>query len=438
VNIGQPIRSAAGWTLAAALVYAPWARGCVETWAVVGLVFLALACGGLLLLSNLILRRRPAIPIWCAAATGILLLQGWWMVLNAHGKYVYGGDIFPVISWWPDGPGAVDGPTCAATMWQITAALVALLAACDLASEPIWRRRFIWTVALTAVSISAYGLLQKAALVPALAHRVYADSVFATYDYHGNAGAFLNLGIPAVFAVAIGLRRNKWLGWTGLFICLAGAMANVSRAAMAITLVLTVLLFISTRQATNVRRLFIGALIALIVATAAGGGAAWRRWGTLMSQETLNNPRLMMYHAAANMAVDADALGYGPGSFKLIYFNSPYLPRALFPRWRIAPYEPGSETSIDSYVHNDYLQFIIEWGWIGAAVWASIIAGAVFRGLRALPTAEDRVLIIAALFALAGVFAHALVDWPLQVASLQLEVAIYLALLIAAKTKSPA
>jgi O-antigen ligase len=322
-------------------------------------------------------------------------------------------------------------------MWQISAVLIAFLSACDLASDPLWGRRLIWTIALTAISISAYGLLQKAALVPALAYRIYADSVFATYDYHGNAGAYLNLGIPAVFAIALTVRKQKWLAWTGLFICLAAAMANVSRAAMAITFILMILLFACSRQATNLRRIFIGILIALIIATLAGGGAAWRRWGTLSSQETLNNPRLLMFRAASHMAADAGLLGYGPGSFKLIYFNSPYLPRELFPRWRVAPYQIGQETSIDSYVHDDYLQFIIEWGFLGAALWACLLAGAIANGIRVISNAADPVMIFIPLIALTGVLTHALVDWPLQVASLQLEVAAYLAILISHNRNSP-
>ncbi|MGA2233393.1 MAG: hypothetical protein ABSH22_21020, partial [Tepidisphaeraceae bacterium] len=34
------LRSAAGWTLLATLVYAPWARGCIPPWTTQGLVFL--------------------------------------------------------------------------------------------------------------------------------------------------------------------------------------------------------------------------------------------------------------------------------------------------------------------------------------------------------------------------------------------------------------
>jgi O-antigen ligase len=144
-----------------------------------------------------------------------------------------------------------------------------------------------------------------------------------------------------------------------------------------------------------------------------------------------NNPRLLLLHLAVPMCGDAGWFGYGPGSFKLIYQNSPYIPRALFPRSEIEPYQVGEETSIYNYVHNDYLQFIIEWGWIGAAFWAALLGGGFVAGVKAYRggIAEQRLILAAAMIGLGGVLVHAMIDWPLQVASLQLYAGVYLALL---------
>jgi len=295
----------------------------------------------------------------------------------------------------------------------------------------VWRWRFINTIGWTGVSIAAYGLLQKAGVVPILAERGFQESVFGTYDYHGNAGAFLNLAIPALFAMAA--RNRSPAPIAGLFLCLAASLANISRAGMVIAiLVLIAMVFMTGLWLTGKmrRRALMGILIAVIVATAAGGGAAWRRW---QSFDGLNNPRLLMLQLAAPMAIDAGFFGDGPGSFKLLYFNSPHLPGALYSRWRVTIFRPGEETDVNSYVHNDYLQFIIEWGFLGGLLWAILLGSTMTLGIAAFRraiTREERLILAAALIAPAGVLAHSLVDWPLQVASLQLYTAIYLALLL--------
>jgi O-antigen ligase len=434
MTLGHKACDAAGFLLLAAIVYAPWAFGCVTPATVAGLELITQTSAALWI-AGLVLQRRP--PRICAVAltcVGLLLLLGCWMVANAHGRYER-DHLVHIRSWCPALPGAVDGPICAAMMLQIAGMLAALLVACDLARQNAWRWRFIIAMAAAGSSIACWGLLQKMGLLPALAHREYAESAFATYDYHGNAGAYLNLTIPAVFAVA--LKRHRKLATAALLICVAAALANVSRAAAAICLVMVFALVGWQRQfaiapAEKGRRWLAPALLLAFVAiTLTAGGAAWKRWNQLSFLETTDNPRLIMVKIAAPMAVDAGFFGDGPGSFKLFYFNSPHLIPALYSRWKVAPYHPGEETSIYSYVHNDYLQYTIEWGWIGAALWATLIATAVARGSQAYPRGEDRVIIAVSLIALAGVLTHALVDWPLQVASLQLYTAIYLALLLA-------
>jgi O-antigen ligase len=84
------------------------------------------------------------------------------------------------------------------------------------------------------------------------------------------------------------------------------------------------------------------------------------------------------------------------------------------------------------FAHQDYLQTIVEWGWVGAALWAVVFAGGVwlcFRNARALPSGDgSRTLLFTAGLALCGIGLHALVDFPLQIASLQLYVVVFLGL----------
>jgi O-antigen ligase len=433
MNLGSALRSISGWLLLIALVYAPWALGCVPPRAIRGLAALTLTSAGCWALGLILQRARPAIPRIAGCCVLLLLIQGWWMVLNAHGRYVADTDqLLPVQSIWPSAAGAVDGPVCGAMMLQITAVLAALLVACDLATQSVWRWRFIAVLAGTGFSIAIWGLLQKAGVLPALAHRDFAASVFATYNYHGNAGAYLNLAIPAVFALAVA--RHRQGGIAALLICLAAALVNVSRAAAVITVAMMIVLVAWNRRAAfapTKRTLGVVLFTAFVTVMLAAGGTAWHRWNQLASMEIKNNPRLLMLQIAAPMALDAGFFGDGPGSFKLIYPTSEYMIHDLYRRWKVAPYIPGQAPSIYSYVHNDYLQFTIEWGWAGALLWLGILAAAVANGLRAY-RGDHRLIIAVSLIALAGVLIHALVDWPLQVASLQLDVAIYLALLLAA------
>jgi hypothetical protein len=433
MTLGQKFVGAAGCILLAALIYAPWALGCVTPATERGLEIILLSAAALWAAGIIFDRRPPDVSRLCLLCIGLLLLLGWWMVLNAHGRYER-DHVVNIQSICPALPGAVDGPVCREMMLQVTAVLAALLAASDLARQNSWRWRFITAIGATGFSIAAWGLLQKIGLLPAIAHREFAASVFATFDYHGNAGAFLNLAIPAVFAIA--LHRHRQIGAAALLVCVAAAMVNVSRAAEAICLVMVFVLVGWKQKLVPVipekrRWLAPAILIAFVAVTIAAGGGAWRRWNQLPAMESENNPRLIMLKIATPMAVDAGFFGEGPGSFKLIYPTSPHLIKALYSRWKVAPYTPGRETSIYSYVHNDYLQFTIEWGWIGAALWATLVVTAVVSGFHANRHGDDRIIAAVSLIALAAVFTHALVDWPLQVASLQLYVAIYLALLLA-------
>jgi O-antigen ligase len=325
-------------------------------------------------------------------------------------------------------------------MLQISPVLIAFLIACDLASQRIWRWRLLATMAWTGVTIAAYGILQRVGFLPAIAHSKYVESVFASYDYHGNAGAFLNLIIPAVF-VAVVARKVSIAGVIGLATCLAAVLVNVSRAAMVVSIAIVVALALWARRNTAIRpnirqarRRPITAIIivAVLVIACAGSRELWRRWRNFPVNFERDNPRVLMDRIAYHMARDAGWFGDGPGSFKLMFPGTPYMIPALYPRWEVLAYKPGEETNRNSYVHNDYLQFAIEWGWIGSAIWGCLLLGGLWKGWGAYhhpDIADDRPLLAAALIALGGILVHATVDWPLQVASLELYAAVYLAIL---------
>ena len=74
---------------------------------------------------------------------------------------------------------------------------------------------------------------------------------------------------------------------------------------------------------------------------------------------------------------------------------------------------------------------MIEYGYLGAAVWAVLFFGSIGRGFfRARDgglRTSDRLEYAVSVLALVGVALHSLVDFPLQIASIQLYVMLFLA-----------
>jgi O-antigen ligase len=84
-------------------------------------------------------------------------------------------------------------------------------------------------------------------------------------------------------------------------------------------------------------------------------------------------------------------------------------------------------------LHEDYLQTVLEWGWLGSSLWALLSFGGIavaIRSYKRYASAEwrprRRLLQPLAMIALAGVALHAAVDFPFQIESIQLYVATYL------------
>ncbi len=84
-------------------------------------------------------------------------------------------------------------------------------------------------------------------------------------------------------------------------------------------------------------------------------------------------------------------------------------------------------------MHEDYLQTVLEWGWLGSSLWALLFFGGIAVAIRSYKKyarrewmPRRRVMQPLVIVALAGVAMHALVDFPFQIESIQLYVATYL------------
>jgi O-antigen ligase len=112
-------------------------------------------------------------------------------------------------------------------------------------------------------------------------------------------------------------------------------------------------------------------------------------------------------------------LGFGPATFQTAF---PYYTKEL-----------GAEISgVWLYAHDDYLQTLVEWGWVGGLCWAIYLLGGVgFSWLtvyqyRKQISSTDRIACVAIVSALIGVLIHASMDFPLQVPSIELYVLVLL------------
>jgi len=443
------LRHIAGGLILAALIYAPLALGSIPP-------PLLLVLEGLLALATLfwaadalLHRTRPRVPLLLCVCCGWLLLQGWGMAWNAHSAYTVLGTILPVLSPLPGAPGAIERTLAIHAMLSLTAILATLIVVTDLAQDPVWRTRLLWAMAWTGTIFSGFGLVQNAGLVHFVADRMnpYEGSYFSTYNYHANAGAFLNLVLPAIGAllfVALAEKhpRRQRLLLGGLFgCCLIAALVNTSRGAQAITVVMLIGLGIwvglrlargEGRRARKARLALAGVCFACLVG---GGllvphlGRVVQKWEQLPQVLTGDSGRMQVWPIAASMARQSGPFGQGPGAFKLLLPRSPLLTNAFYSRWIIQMPVPGGPTSMWSQAHEDYLQTLIEFGWLGSLAAGMILFGGIACVWRAV--LRDRVrpsnlVYVGVLSALLAVALHATFDFPLQLVSLQLYVATYL------------
>src|SRR5438132_12300327 len=106
---------------------------------------------------------------------------------------------------------------------------------------------------------------------------------------------------------------------------------------------------------------------------------------------------------------DARLFGFGPATF-----------RVVFPTYNIgsANQAPGTWR----FLHEDYLQTSLEWGWLGSSLWALLFFGGIAIGIRSYKksAAQDwaprrRLLQPLVIVELAGVATQAVVDFTLQI-----------------------
>jgi hypothetical protein len=458
------LRDAAGWILLAALIFAPWAYGCTSADEIAVLNGI-LGTGLVLWLASLSLgvfgRHNPVsepghgrsmLRVLVIIASAVLVL-GWAMALNA--RSIYDSDFFLFISRkniLPSAPGSVDAAISSAWMFRATLLIGIVFLVVDLVQDPKWVLRLWWTIALAGASIALLGLLQKATGAEKIFWQAVAEwekekfgvydralgaHFFAAYYYHGNAGAYLNLIVPPTLGLAArALMRPrahiaKAVSLTLALLVVAAVAANTSRMAQLIGAILILLLLVSfvrsalrRHQMVEYKTLLLGSAVIVFtlfaIARVSHLDEPIKRWHELSAQLPADS-RWLASRAALRSLGDASWFGFGPGTFRVIFpYYTSGLGQGIEGTWR--------------FLHEDYLQTLLEWGWLGSILWGLFFFGGIFVAIRNLRTPQTalewrprhRRLLPTIVLALFGIALHSLVDFPLQIASLQLYVAVYL------------
>jgi hypothetical protein len=363
------------------------------------------------------------------------------MTLNAGAILDTDFSVFVAIpKFVPHAPGSIDYALSAAWMIRFALLSAAMLFVADLSQDNRALLHLCNAICFVAASIALLGLLEKATNAPMIfwqsSQGEPVKTFFATFYYHGNAGAFLNLILPltgglAFRAFAAPLGPNVRAMWAACFVlCLASVAANTSRMAQFVGLLIVMTLawrlgpVLLSRLSRTERKAALGGAATFLfllyaLAQASHLDQPLSRW-QLAAEQIPNDLRWSAARVAIDILPQAGAIGFGPGTFRVLF--------PIYNNVRDSPV-PG----FWRFLHEDYLQTLLEWGWLGSALFAVLFFGAIVFAIRNLssPQAQNwtrrrRLILPLLVIALMGVALHALVDFPLQIASIQLYVVTYL------------
>jgi hypothetical protein len=384
------------------------------------------------MLGGVFRRAWPRLNGICLWLCCLLLLEGMWMLINAKACLDFGGSRLVVIKTaWEGLPGSIERNLSLAAVRRFHGLLGIVLFVSDLSCRPIWRRRLWVGMGFAGLSIIGFGLIERFLKAPMIfweADRA-SNTFFATYFYHANAGAFINLVLPLIAGLAVvgslgrsPLRQAFWVA--ALMLTVAGAFVNFSRGAQVTTGLIGIALGVwqwrwRFRGRADVMRWAAAASLTVIVImpiALLGWNSTGKRWIELYQRPSTAG-RSFAARVTWRMDLDAGPFGFGPGTF-----------RVAFPYYLTT--EEKARSGTWRYAHEDYLQTVAEWGWLGAGLWAGLFGGGIAACLHTYfiesrLAVSDRILVFCSSVALAGVAFHALFDFPLQIASLQLYTAVY-------------
>lgn len=397
------------------------------------------------LLDRLLVQRLPKYSWFCASLVLALGLLG----ASHYGnpRAIHDSETWQFIfraSYHPWLPGSLNAASTGPVVWRLAVLGFSLLALMDLSVDHRARWILLRMVAASTLVIAIVGIVQKAEGAEAMLWATPEQSgtvFFGAFRYHANAASFLNLGWPAALAVwmrSYGRRPQSMrtsVDFCTLAICLVAVFVNSSKAGHFLGLIGILIAagcfwrhvwpFGASKRVLALLGLLLLAIF--VIAVLPVFSRTLERWDQLLASDGLSNGRITAYRCCLTILPDSGWFGTGPGTFRLVF---PYY---------TAPFEDlGS--GVWTHAHQDYLQGLIEWGYIGFLLWLMLFGGALVGGIRHLQASRKSGQVdlstSVAMLALSLLLLHALVDFPLQIPSIQYLVVLYLALLWSAGRKS--
>lgn len=420
---------------AVAFFYAPLAFG-GTTFATRSVIDLLIGLSFLAWLGVLVVERRiPRIPRVLVGTLAVLMLLGASQYFNPRSVVdPFTFDSEPCAdhrSWLP---GSIDAKTSGWVLLHLFSLILGGLVLRDGLSRSRSRKFLFRVVALAGLVVALAGIYQKTVGTDSMLWGVRLPNegnFFAAFRYHGNAAAFLNLSWPAALVIWIRSRLRRPGSLVAsldlcVFLVIFGALfVNTSKAGLIIGpagLILAAWLFrreLSVRTTSGAGVFVITGFLFLLGVVAVLPGLVFKisKWKQLLTEGQTLHGRLDAQRACLLAIQDTGLYGAGAGTF----------------HYAFPPYKERIEglTGYWEHAHQDWLQTIIEWGWIGFAAWALIFALAMFRLWQRIAKARRRsraeLTAGAAFLALLLVIVHALGDFPMQIPALQWLVVFYLA-----------
>jgi O-antigen ligase len=249
-----------------------------------------------------------------------------------------------------------------------------------------------------AVTLSAWAVWQRVAGVVPRSH--------ALFETPATLASVINLVLlPGLVLVGAG-KRNAWL-LVALGLVAAALISTVSRGGwLALTAGGLAAFVLLRRAATPLERKSVGSIAAIFAAGYVISLLAPLTWDTTFGTAPASAAmRLDLYRAAVNAMTPSSWL---IGSGYLAFY---YVLQA------VRPVIPGYQEATTYFVHNDYLQVLLELGAPGLVLLLLVGCLPVAHAWRMLPKVAPhlRVIVVALATATTSMTVHALVDFPFYI-----------------------
>jgi len=448
-----------GALLLGMLAAAPWLFGATEQWSIWTLNFTAYACG-LLWAAKLGLRWRSGAAAaerirrrgdaqreagdWIIGAMGgltaVVLLYGAVSALNARAVFYPLEHRMEALKFVPWLPATYDAKLSGQAFWNYLALALffwglrdwlAGSGARDAAEAramlrlPARFRQLLWVISINATLLALAGIFQRLHGTDRLlwvraSYDNNPENMFGPFAFAGNAAQYLNLAWPLILGFWRGereaARARVWDGvkvggapHTALLACaiitasapLIAASGGGTLASLTL-LGATLFVFLIDRRGTWRTRctilLVCGSVLGL------GGALGWDQLAPRL-REVYRTPYASpteVYANARQMALDYPLYGVGPGAFRTVY-----------PLYRAEP-----EQSAHAFLHDDWLETRVTFGWAGTMLIFCLLGLALARWFAPGGIFAQWEVVAMLWVAVGGCLAHAKFSFPLQVYSI--------------------